>query len=550
LVLAFLDNAFEDFETASDLFALRNLGSSDFPIRIKQKMMPIPILRRALRKGSRELSPILPLSATTATSDAKRIFRARGFPQRFTFYNPRRGVSNAISDSKSHSMVQQTESKSILGNIPAPRIKQLMGHSGPSDKVYRRFYQSRKFTVDTGNIFRGEEQRQGKSEVLSMHLKLDVDAPNVVPAALQDQILDADEKIQELLRARSEIGEEIDQLGSDVESAYDQVTLKLARERIRRVLCYRRSYIKKQSLAELRASHFLRGPKLSPVLPRTVACGEARRSDLVKALYPLEGEGCALNAVETFIAYCINDSTDNEPTDDDSIKDDPSHQPIDEDPYCRESGSEGEFELLAAPRPQPHSKQMDMTPDDTQLIFYLREENSLPWEHVKAHFPGRSKESLRTHYNLRKEIVERSTRKIWTREEDCMLRDLKENTSMSWKQIATEIPGTIPETLKKHYKYLKDSSVTTSQQPVQGLQVECAPSVLKRCRNLEPIDDQPGSKRSRFPRGTAEYRSRVEKILASEGKGEKLKDRDYVWIRALRNKGEIDPKASWIRFHR
>jgi hypothetical protein len=184
--------------------------------------------------------------------------------------------------------------------------------------------------------------------------------------------------------------------------------------------------------------------------------------------------------VETFIAYCTNESTDNDPTDD---EDDPEYQPTDsevdsnhqstddeptdDEPTDNEPTDngpylEGEFKLLAVPRPRPHSKKMDMTPDDTQLIFSLREENHLTWKHVKAHFPGRSTESIRNHNNLRRTVVKKSTRKIWTSDENCMLLDLKENTTMSLKQIAAEIPGTTPEILKKHYYHLKGSHVIRS----------------------------------------------------------------------------------------
>jgi hypothetical protein len=99
--LAFLDNAFKEYASPVDLFLERNRSHGERPICLKESVMNVPILRRTLGNGQRKISPTLAWTAGSVNTESQRIVRDAGFPQRFTFYNIRRGVSNKLGDSKS-----------------------------------------------------------------------------------------------------------------------------------------------------------------------------------------------------------------------------------------------------------------------------------------------------------------------------------------------------------------------------------------------------------------------------------------------------------------
>lgn len=96
MALCFLDDAFEDVATPAELYSKRNPGSSDLLIRFRSKIEKIPVLRRLEDRSSFKLSPTLAWSAGSALNEGQRIARDVGFPQRFTFYNIRRAVANAV----------------------------------------------------------------------------------------------------------------------------------------------------------------------------------------------------------------------------------------------------------------------------------------------------------------------------------------------------------------------------------------------------------------------------------------------------------------------
>lgn len=69
-----------------------------------------------------------------------------------------------------------------------------MGHSGPDDRTFKEYYRSRRFIVDTGNLFRGEEPRKDKREVLSMCLSRDSKAPKRLTEGEREDIYATDQK--------------------------------------------------------------------------------------------------------------------------------------------------------------------------------------------------------------------------------------------------------------------------------------------------------------------------------------------------------------------
>ena len=104
LGLAFLDDAFDGrIACPADLFDMHNPGPGERRIYFKRDKLQIPIFRRMRSIGSTELSPNLPWSCSSVTSESQRVVRDAGFPQRYTFYNVRRVMGNMLEDSKSQS---------------------------------------------------------------------------------------------------------------------------------------------------------------------------------------------------------------------------------------------------------------------------------------------------------------------------------------------------------------------------------------------------------------------------------------------------------------
>ncbi|KUJ13177.1 uncharacterized protein LY89DRAFT_737160 [Mollisia scopiformis] len=165
---------------------MKNSGISDIPIRFKRDKLPLPIFRRLSGGADRKLSPNLPWGCSSVNSEAQRIFREVGFEGRYTFYNLRRTMGNTLDDY----------------GTSITRRKRIMGHHGKSDTIFRKAYQSRKNTVDTGNIFRKEKPRPEKQEVLSMHLRMDTDVLEA-PKSLLKQILEHDAEIKEMCNTRN-----------------------------------------------------------------------------------------------------------------------------------------------------------------------------------------------------------------------------------------------------------------------------------------------------------------------------------------------------------
>lgn len=79
-----------------------------------------------------------------------------------------------------------------------------MGHTGESDTVFWKHYESKHMLVDTGNIFRKEKPRPERTEVLSMQLRRDPHVPNL-PDSLLLPTLYNDKEVQSRVKARCEL---------------------------------------------------------------------------------------------------------------------------------------------------------------------------------------------------------------------------------------------------------------------------------------------------------------------------------------------------------
>ena len=179
-----------------------------------------------------------------------------------------------------------------------------MGHSGESDTVFRKHYESKHMLVDTANIFRKEKPRPEKTEVLSMHLRRDAHVPEL-PESLLKETFDNNEEIQHLVKARSQIQAQRNQIKDDPEQGYNKVTCDAALECIRRALNRRRVFLKKHAKEDFRKRYFENPELVRSQYPSARPPERASRQELVDALYPENGsKGPVVAAVEAVIAHC------------------------------------------------------------------------------------------------------------------------------------------------------------------------------------------------------------------------------------------------------
>jgi len=213
-----------------------------------------------------------------------------------------------------------------------------MGHLGTDDKVFIKYYQSHIFTVDSGNIFRKEEPRPEKLELLAMRSKRDPRAPHFLLEATKVEILDADENFQGLRRSMKELRTERHEIQDELDSGYNRVTIEAALKGIERSRQSRRAYLLDRGLKNLRETHFLgETSETSLVMPWDIV-----RPDLAEILYPENGDlGYPQVALERLIAHCNGAAP--------SI----------------------ELELFASPRPHLGHARERYTPEDDQLLVSL-----------------------------------------------------------------------------------------------------------------------------------------------------------------------------------
>ncbi|APA09337.1 hypothetical protein sscle_05g041070 [Sclerotinia sclerotiorum 1980 UF-70] len=273
LALVFMDDALEHYSTPSQIFERETSNTMEIPITFKQSKMHTPLFRRMEGPNNRKLSSTLAISSISVTADAQRVVAAAGSRQHFTFYCIRCGMSNALHDNK----------------IDNSRIKQLMGYSGPSDKIFQKYYQSRKVNIDTGNIYRMQQPRSERTETLNM------------------QYYDQDKDIQDLLASRKRLKRELRDLPSQKESTRAKLAI------IRRSIERRKTYIRKHGLRKVRENHFenlLKPSQSSENSESEVPIPPVVRPELSNILYPKVFDSkTTLLAIEGLIAYCTTTST-------------------------------------------------------------------------------------------------------------------------------------------------------------------------------------------------------------------------------------------------
>jgi len=377
-------------------------------------------------------------------------------------------------------------------NVSASRRKQLMGHEGDSDKVFRKYYQSRKVTVDTGNIFRGEEPRPQKSEVLNMHSRRDPDLPEI-PHKLLCQTLDEDKELQNLLKSKTELIMQLENIAGSLEHGYDQVTINAAIVCVNRALNRRRVYIKKHAKQDFRKSWFENPELIRAQHPTVCKPRTASRADLAEILYSKNGLEGSVEAIRVLVAHCTppNRDTPKVPKTPKSSKKYLTPADLQRIEYLKTKMLYTWTEIAAEypdwtiwalsshykrrqkarptaivepqplcvlpelPRPRPIYEKMSYTPEDDQLMVALRHKG-MKWPKIGEHFPGRSLGGLRSRYSS---IM---LQQPYSSREHRLITELR-NKGLGWPEIASHFHGQLPATLKNHYHhFLKKQPIAIS----------------------------------------------------------------------------------------
>jgi hypothetical protein len=158
-----------------------------------------------------------------------------------------------------------------------------MGHHGASDQIFVRFYQSDILTLDSGNIFRKEEPRPEKADLLAMHSKRDPKAPQFLSPEEKEELLAADEEMQYLLKSRRELRTEEQKLKDKPDHECDRVTIEAAIKSTNLAIARRRFLLFDRGVKEICKAHLYKAETLeiSPV-PRF----DVVRLELAEILYP------------------------------------------------------------------------------------------------------------------------------------------------------------------------------------------------------------------------------------------------------------------------
>ncbi|KAH8879886.1 MYB DNA-binding domain-containing protein [Thozetella sp. PMI_491] len=91
---------------------------------------------------------------------------------------------------------------------------------------------------------------------------------------------------------------------------------------------------------------------------------------------------------------------------------------------------------MPAPAPRPRGPKLKFTPEDDQLLIDLKENKSLTWKQIADFFPGRSSGTLQVRYCTK--LKAKTTQ--WTEETDQKLRTaLQDYENEKWRIIANKV---------------------------------------------------------------------------------------------------------------
>ena len=386
-----------------------------------------------------------PWSVVAATLEAQRVLRAMGCPQRFSFYCIRRGVVNVVTDCKYRAVCGFFLLWSNYFKAPhssQSRKKQLVGHDGPDDRVYKKYYQSKQFPVDTGNIYRQEETRSEKADDLCMRHKWDPSCPSELSKNEKESLYQADETLKTLVAE-----------GDALKIRNRRVVLQRAG-----LEALRKDYFKVKeesgleslptvdqlsSLTELNEQSILDG---SSTFDKATDGGfnvnkmdvHVQRAALFEALYPdgVAG-GSAQEALEVALAIY-------------------------------------------------NTGRCVLGPQREQLLLQLRLKQRLSWTEIFAHSPNQSSIVLRNAYKRlldqdptlaeaeAKLVVQKGklVKFLPTPDEAALLLDLRNNQKLKWGEIRSYFPGYTKASLTYRYKELSKTELSKKELPAFNLTSE------------------------------------------------------------------------------
>ncbi|KAM0284952.1 hypothetical protein ACHAQH_001639 [Verticillium albo-atrum] len=91
---------------------------------------------------------------------------------------------------------------------------------------------------------------------------------------------------------------------------------------------------------------------------------------------------------------------------------------------------------MPAPAPRPRGPKLKFTPDDDQLLLELKENKSLTWKQIADFFPGRSSGTLQVRYCTK--LKAKTTQ--WTPETDQKLQSaMRDYESEKWRIVANKV---------------------------------------------------------------------------------------------------------------
>lgn len=116
-------------------------------------------------------------------------------------------------------------------------------------------------------------------------------------------------------------------------------------------------------------------------------------------------------------------------------------------------GQEG----MPEPAPRPRGPKLKFTPEDDQLLIDLKENKSLTWKQIADFFPGRSSGTLQVRYCTK--LKAKTTQ--WTDETDLKLRTaLQDYENEKWRIVANKVgTGFTPAACRERAAQLIDENL-------------------------------------------------------------------------------------------
>ncbi|KAI1265236.1 hypothetical protein F5Y18DRAFT_63505 [Xylariaceae sp. FL1019] len=121
---------------------------------------------------------------------------------------------------------------------------------------------------------------------------------------------------------------------------------------------------------------------------------------------------------------------------------------------------------MPLPAPRPRGPKLKFTPEDDALLIDLKENKSLTWKQIADFFPGRSSGTLQVRYCTK--LKAKTTQ--WTDETDQKLRTaLQDYENEKWRYVSNKVgPGFTPQACRERMAQLS-GEMPEELEPEEGL---------------------------------------------------------------------------------